>query len=199
MTTPGIRPTILVPGFAGGSLPFRPFRDELRARGIAADDWERAPFLYRRPIAWHAERLAESIRSRPDDGLTLVGWSMGGFISVAAALDTRLQTRVRRIIAFGTPWNGTWAARLGVLTDPILRLHVREMRPASPVVRDLAGALHGPRPWDFHALNGTLDLLARAPMRTLQPAWCHTGPWWHRSLLWDSSLFDRLHKLILLP
>ncbi|HJV33075.1 MAG TPA: alpha/beta hydrolase, partial [Patescibacteria group bacterium] len=196
MRIPGRHPTILVPGFAGGTMPFRPFRDELRARGVDADGWERAPVLYRRPIAWYAARLAASIRARPDDGLTLVGWSMGGFVSVAAALDTTVWRRVRRIITFGTPWNGTWAARLGLLADPILRLNVREMRPGSPVVHDLVDALHGPRPWDFHAVNGTLDLLARAPMRRLRPEWCHTGPWWHRSLLWDSNLFDLIHRLI---
>lgn len=194
-----LRPTILVPGFAGGSLPFRPFREGLRARGVAADDWDRAPFVYRRPIAWHAAVLAASIRARPDVDLTLVGWSMGGFVSVAAALDPTVRRRVRRIITFGTPWDGTWAARLGVLTDPLLRFNIREMRPGSPLVRDLAAALRDPRPWDFQAVNGTLDLLARAPMRSLDPRWCHTGPWWHRSLLWDSGLFELIHKLIVMP
>lgn len=195
-----IRPTILVPGFAGGSLPFRPFRDELLARGVAAEHWGRAPFVYRRPIDWYAERLAHDIQAHPSDDLTLVGWSMGGLIAVSAMFHPYASRRVRRIVTFGTPWNGTWAARLGLLTDPLLRFNVREMRPGSALIDELTAFLHrGPRAWDFQALNGTKDLLARAPMRRLRPEWCHTGPWWHRSLLWDSSLFDLIHRLILEP
>jgi len=195
---PGSNPTILVPGFAGGKTLFHPFRDDLRARGIAAECWELAPFVYRRRIAWYGELLAQTVAEHGDDGVTLVGWSMGGFVSVAAALEPSVRGRIRRVITFGTPWNGTWAARIGVITDHVLRLHVREMRPGSPVIRGLIDGL-GDRPWDFHAVNGTYDPLARAPMRALDPAWCHTGPWWHRSLLGDAGLFDLIHRLIKLP
>lgn len=196
----GIRPTILVPGFAGGNLPFRPFRDELQARGVAAEHWSRAPYVYRKPVDWYAERLAHDIHAHPADELTLVGWSMGGLVAVAAMFRGYASMRVRRIITFGTPWNGTWAARLGLLTDPLLRFNVREMRPGSALIGELTAFLHrGPRPWDFHAFSGTKDLLARAPMRRLKPEWCTTGPWWHRSLLWDSSLYDLIHKRILEP
>ena len=199
MNSAGRHPTILVPGFAGGKTFFHPCRDELRARGIAAEGWELAPILYRRPIAWYAERLARTVAEHGDRPLTLVGWSMGGFVSVAAALDPSVAGRIPRVITFGTPWNGTWAAHLGIVADRLLGLHVSEMRPGSPVVRALVDGLHAPRPWDFRAVNGTLDLVARAPMRSLPPAWCDTGPWWHRSLIWDSNLFDLIHRLIELP
>jgi pimeloyl-ACP methyl ester carboxylesterase len=199
VSKPGTHPTILVPGFAGGKTLFHPFRDELRARGIAAEGWELAPILYRRPIAWYAERLATTVAEHEARELTLVGWSMGGFVSVAAALDASVRRHIRRVITFGTPWNGTWAARIGLVTDRLLGLNVREMRPGSPVVRALVDALHGPRPWDFRAVNGTYDLLARAPMRGLDPDWCHVGPWWHRSLLGDARLFDLIHSLIAAP
>ena len=119
MKSAGRNPTILVPGFAGGKMLFHPFRDEMRARGIAAEGWELAPILYRRPIAWYAERLGQTVLEHDARGLTLVGWSMGGFVSVAAALDPAVARRVRRIITFGTPWNGTWAARIA---ENIIRL-----------------------------------------------------------------------------
>lgn len=199
MRIPGTHPTILVPGFAGGKTLFHPFRDELRARGVAAEGWELAPFLYRRRIAWYAEELARTVVEHGLDDITLVGWSMGGFVSTAAALHPSARDRIRRVITFGTPWNGTWAARFGLITDRLLGLNVREMRPGGAVVRDLVHDLHAPRPWDFHAVNGTYDILARPPMRSLPPEWCTTGPWWHRSLLADARLFDLIHRLITLP
>jgi pimeloyl-ACP methyl ester carboxylesterase len=200
LTANGIRPTILVPGFIGGKLSFRPFRDYLRQRGIDAHSWSQAPFLYRRPLERYAARLADHIVARDMTDLTLVGWSMGGFVSAVAALYPDVARRVRRVITFGTPWDGTWAARVGLVTDRMLGLNVRQMRPGSSTVIELVELLHfEERPWDFWAVNGWQDALARAPQKNLKAEWCRTGAWNHRSLLWHPDLFDLIHKLIILP
>ena len=207
MTLSGQNPTILVPGFAGGNAFFRPFREASRSRGIAAVCWERAPLVYRRRIAWHGKRLSEdllSLRETSGEPLTCVGWSEGGLIAVSAMQHLSAAIRnpedvVRRVITFGTPFDGTWAARLGGFFDRLLRLSVREMEPGSPVLKAQVAFLHRPRRWKFDAISGTLDVLVRAPQTCLDPAWCQHGPWDHSALFWHPGLFDLIHRLILLP
>lgn len=200
-------PTVLVPGFAGGNAFFVPFREASRLRGIDAACWERSPIVYRRGIAWHGKRLAEDLlrlRETRDVPLTGVGWSEGGLIMASAMRHLSEEFRnpediVRRVIAFGSPFDGTWAASVAGRLDRILRLSVREMRPGSPVLKSLVGFLHRPRAWDFHALSGTYDLLVPAPQESLDPSWCHQGPWDHTALFWHPGLFDLIHTLIELP
>lgn len=200
MNAKGIRPTILVPGFIGGQLSLRPVRDALVSRGVAARCWPGAPFIYRRPFEWYAARLADYIIDQDETDLTLVGWSMGGFVSVVAALYPDVASRVRRVITFGTPWDGTWAARAGLIADHLLGLNVRQMRPGSPTVIELVEFLRfTERPWSFYAVNGWRDSLASAPQRGLPNEWRHTGNWHHSSLLWDQDLFELIHTLITRP
>lgn len=207
MSFTGPNPTVLVPGFAGGNAPFAPFREACLARGIDAVSWERAPLVYRRRIAWHGKRLAEDLlrlREKSDVPLTGVGWSEGGLIFTSALQHLSAEFGnpediVRRIITFGTPFDGTWAASLGGLLDRLLQLSVREMRPGSPVLSALVAFLHRPRRWDFQAVTGTLDVLVHAPQTSLDAAWCHQGPWDHTALFWHHGLFDLIHTLIERP
>jgi pimeloyl-ACP methyl ester carboxylesterase len=190
---------LLVPGFAGGKTFFLPFRDDLRSRGHQADCWHRVPFIYRQPIAYYGNRLARDIVKHPANELVLVGWSMGGLICVEAMSHPEAAAKVRRVIAYASPFNGTWAARVGYLLDHITGFNVSEMAPGSPKLAALADILHADRSWDFLAINGTRDALASAPMKSLHPAWCQTGPYDHRSLLWNPVLFELIHKLICKP
>jgi hypothetical protein len=206
LTFTGTNPTILVPGFAGGNAFFKPFRDACRERGIDAACWERAPLVYRKRIAWHGQRLSDDLlRLRAGSGvpLTVVGWSEGGLIAVSAMRHLTAAVRnphdvVGKVIAFGTPFDGTWAARVAGAFDRLLRLSVREMRPGSPVLASLTAFLHRPRRWKFHAVHGTLDVLVAAPPESLDPAWCQLGPWDHTALFWHPGLFDLIHRLIVL-
>ena len=207
MKATGTHPTILVPGFAGGNTLFKPFRDELRSRGVAADCWARAPFVYRRRIDWYGRRLADDLlrlRETSAGPLTGVGWSEGGLIFVSAMRHLSAEygnpeAIVRGVVTFGTPFDGTWAARFGAVFDRFLRLNVREMRPGSPTLDRQVAFLHEPRRWTFHAAQGTRDLLVRAPQKRLDPSWCHYGLWDHKALLWHPGLFDLIHKLIEQP
>ena len=190
---------ILIPGFLGGTSFFLPFRDHLRSQGLMADAWERTPFVYGRPLAWYAERLARDIIANPAKQVVLIGWSMGGLIAVEVMRNPQVAAKVRRVIAFASPFDGTWAARVGGMFDPLTRFNVRQMAPGSPELAALADFLREPRAWDFHAINGKRDWLAPGPLQSIDPS-CHsTGHYDHRSLLYDPTLFDLIHKLILLP
>jgi pimeloyl-ACP methyl ester carboxylesterase len=183
-------------------------QEDLRQRDVDTYDWPRAPFLYRRPINFHGRRLAEDIlklREKLDEPITLVGWSEGGLISVSSMMQSIIQTHdnpekiVRRVITFGTPFHGAWSAEIGWLVDPLLGTSIREMRPSSPTLKKQVSFLHEPRSWDFQAIFGTNDLLVRPRQPDLDPSWCHYGPWYHRSPLYDSSLYELIHRLITTP
>lgn len=199
---------MLVPGFLGGQLSLRPLQEALRQCDVDTHDWPRAPFLYRKPINFHGRHLAEDIlklREKLDEPITLVGWSEGGLVSVSSMMQSIIRVYdnpeeiVCRVITFGTPFHGAWSAELGWLVDPLLRTSIREMRPGSPTLKKQVSFLHKPRAWDFQAIFGTNDLLVRPRQPDLNPAWCHYGPWYHRSPLYDSSLFDLIHRLITDP
>lgn len=190
---------VLVPGFAGGDTFFLPFRDELRAQGLGAEAWSGSPLVYRRAIAWYGEKLACDLLTHEASELTLVGWSMGGLVSLEAMRHREAAAKVRRVIAYATPFDGTWAARLGGWLDPLTRLHVREMAPGSPKLAELVELVHAPRGWDFRAVNGTRDWLARGPLKSLDAKFCLNGDFDHRSLLWNPELFRLIHSLIVEP
>lgn len=198
-------PTVLVPGFLGGRLSLRPLQEALTQCDIDIHDWPRAPFLYRRPISHHGQHLAEDVlrlRETLEEPITVFGWSEGGLVSVDAMMQSLLRDRkdpeavVRRIITFGTPFHGALSAELGWIIDPLLHTCIREMRPGSPTLKKQISFLHEPRAWDFQAIFGTNDLLVRPLQPDLDPSWCQYGPWYHRSPLYDSSLFKLIHRLI---
>ena len=64
---------------------------------------------------------------------------------------------------------------------------------------ELVDIVHSRRYWDFYAINGTRDWLARGPLKSLDPYHCMTGPFDHRSLLWNPDLFDLIHSLVIEP
>ena len=197
---------LLVPGFAGGQTLLRPCRDELRTRGVPAENWSRAPFVYRRPIDWHGARLADDIEKLANQRGQLIGfgWSEGGHVWISAMqrLSERFynpQDLVGRVITFGTPFDGTWAAYPGLALDLVLRTNIREMRPGSRLLKAQLAFLRQPRKWDFQAIGGTRDLLARGRQKGLDPAWCHLGPFDHKAPLYDPRFFDLIHRLIIMP
>lgn len=201
MKAPRSHPTLLISGFAGGSLPFIPLQRTLRRRGIAADRWN-SPLVYTASILEYAERLSLDILRfyGPEDPVTLVGWSMGGFISLQAALDPEAASCVRRIIAYGTPFEGTWAANAGIVLDSVGITHILEMTPGSAYLKRLRHDLaHVPRDWDFRAINGRFDALARGPLRSLPLESRLSGPFFHVSPIFDPRLHRLIGDLVLRP
>ncbi len=206
MTTDN-QPIVLIPGFAGGNASIAPLRNELRDRRFDATYWMNSPLLYRRPLATYGAQLAkDALRQREatDQPLTLLGWSQGGLVAVSAMRHLteaygNPHEIVRKVITYGTPFNGTWAAQPAILFDHILRLHARELRRGHATLKALVGFLHHPRGWHFHAIHGNRDTLVSTKQPGLKPEWCHTGPFDHLAPIYDPTLFELIHRLILAP
>ena len=96
------RSVILLPGFGGGPRSLMALKRYLRRRGHAADDWG----LGRN--TGHVAELRAALQGRVEarvratgEPVTLVGWSLGGYIAREFAREH--PARVRRIVTLGSP------------------------------------------------------------------------------------------------
>jgi pimeloyl-ACP methyl ester carboxylesterase len=194
-------PTLLLPGIVGGSLSLLPLQRALRKRGIAAHIWP-APPAMPKSIAHYALRVRASIASfrRKHPGLlTLIGYSLGGHIAVMALRDPEAASAVHQVIAFGTPFDGTWLARGSTFLGIPWLKSPAEIVPGSPLLETIRRVIRDPdRQWQIAIVNGSLDPLAPFPQKTVADhvELALDGPYLHTSLVTDRSLHAKIADLI---
>jgi len=135
-------PVVLVHGLVDNRSVFAVMRRSLRRRGFAqVCSWNYSPL--QRDVQSAAEALGRHIervcRETGHDRVHVVGHSLGGL--VARYLVQRLggDERVESLVTLGTPHAGSrWAH---VLPTPL----VRQLRPGSPLIRELASPAPGCR------------------------------------------------------
>jgi triacylglycerol lipase len=135
-------PVVLVHGLVDNRSVFTVMRRALRRRGFAqVCTWNYSPL--QRDVESAAEALGRHIErvclETGHERVHVVGHSLGGL--VARYLVQRLggDGRVESLVTLGTPHAGTrWAH---VLPTPL----VRQLRPGSPLIRELAGPARGCR------------------------------------------------------
>jgi triacylglycerol lipase len=135
-------PVVLVHGLVDNRSIFTVMRRSLRRRGFAqVCTWNYSPWL--RDVESAAAALGEHIericQQTGHERVQVVGHSLGGL--VARYLVQRLggDRRVESLVTLGTPHGGTWWAHL--LPTPL----VRQLRPGSPLLRELAAPAPGCR------------------------------------------------------
>jgi len=137
-------PVVLVHGLVDNRSIFTVMRRALRRRGFAqVCTWNYSPL--QRDVESAAEALGRHIericRETGHERVHVVGHSLGGL--VARYLVQRLggDRRVESLVTLGTPHAGTrWAA---LLPTPL----VRQLRPGSPMIRELAEPAPACRTW----------------------------------------------------
>jgi hypothetical protein len=135
-------PVVLVHGMVDNRSVFAVMRRSLRRRGFAqVCSWNYSPFQRdvesaAAALGAHLERICHETGH---DRVHVVGHSLGGL--VARYLVQRLggDRRVDTLVTLGTPHAGTMWAHL--LPTPL----VRQLRPGSPLLRDLAEPAPGCR------------------------------------------------------
>ncbi|WP_369146030.1 lipase family alpha/beta hydrolase [Streptomyces sp. R44] len=140
---PGSRPVVLLHGFVDNRSVFVLLRRSLTRHGRdCVESLNYSPLTCDlRAAAELLGRRVDEIRARTGhDEVDIVGHSLGGLIARYYVQRLGGDTRVRTLVTLGTPHSGTTVA-------PLADAHplVRQMRPGSEVLRELAGPAPGCR------------------------------------------------------
>jgi pimeloyl-ACP methyl ester carboxylesterase len=135
-------PVLLVHGFIDNHSIFTVMRRSLRRRGFAhVCSWNYSPFLTdvargAADLGEHLERLCEQTGH---ERVHVVGHSLGGLLARYHVQRQGGDRRVESLMTLGTPHGGSLLAHL--LPTPL----VRQLRPGSPVLQELAEPAPGVR------------------------------------------------------
>ena len=195
-------PTLLLCGIAGGSASLLPLRRKLRRSGVYAQRWF-APLVLTRSVSYYAQHVRKriaKIHSRTGQKVTLVGWSLGGLIAVMAMQDPLTASQVRRVITFGSPFDGTVLAHAGKFLGLQLLEGAKDALPESETLETLRKIVADPgRQWEFVTINGSLDPLAKYPLRTIKADKALNGPFTHLAPFTSKVLQSKIVQLIRWP
>lgn len=127
-------PVILVPGYRDNSMVFRRLTQYLRDSAFDVHALTLQPSDGRLPLNQLAEQIAAYVEATFSDGrpLDFVGFSMGGLVLRYYLQRLGGLARAERLVTLGSPHRGTWMAYYSG------RPGVRQMRPGSPFLQDLA-------------------------------------------------------------
>ncbi|MGY1635095.1 esterase/lipase family protein [Geodermatophilus sp. SYSU D00742] len=135
-------PVVLVHGLVDNHSIFAVMRRSLRRRGFAhVCSWNYSPLLTdlargARALGDHLERVCEQTGH---ERVHVVGHSLGGLIARYHVQRQDGDRRVESLVTLGTPHQGSVLAHL--VPTPL----VRQLRPGSPVLRELAEPAPGVR------------------------------------------------------
>ncbi|HEX5566022.1 MAG TPA: alpha/beta fold hydrolase [Streptomyces sp.] len=158
----GRPPVLLIHGFVDNRSAFTLLR-----RSLARNGWHDICALNYSPLTCDIRRAAERLGGYVEEfcvrtgrrRIDVVGHSLGGLIARYYVQRTGGDARVRTLVTLGTPHSGTRLATL-LSVHPIMR----QLRPESEVIQELAGPAPGCRT-RFVAFWSDLDLLM-APVET---------------------------------
>ena len=135
-------PVVLVHGLIDNRSIFTVMRRSLRRRGFKhVCSWNYSPLLTdvargARQLGEHIERICEQTGH---ERVHVVGHSLGGLIARYHVQRQRGDERVESLVTLGTPHSGSMLAH--VVPTPL----IRQLRPGSPVLRELAEPAPGCR------------------------------------------------------
>ncbi|MFD2090263.1 esterase/lipase family protein [Blastococcus deserti] len=128
-------PVLLVHGLVDNRSVFSVMQRSLRRRGFAhVGTWNYSPFLtdVARGATHLGARIERLCEQTGHDRVHVVGHSLGGLIARYHVQRQRGDRRVASLVTLGTPHRGSILAHAAV--TPL----IRQLRPGSPVLRELA-------------------------------------------------------------
>ncbi len=165
-------PVILVHGYLASRTLMLPMKWRLQRHGLDAHTVD-SPFLNltdvhvcTRKMADEVERVLQTCGASQCD---LVGVSLGGFMALEYVKHMGGAPRVRKLIAIGTPFAGTWASVPAVATLGLISRAAWQTMPRSDYVEELAeGDL--PEGVECHSIYASKDPVAPANSCRLEGA-----------------------------
>jgi len=131
---------ILVHGYLSPKSFLLPLKWRLERRGFDAHLVDLSPLAIRdvRVLARQLGDSVERVLSRTGaERCILVGVSLGGFVALYYVKHLGGADRVRRVVAMGAPFQGTWFALLGVPFLGAVSRGVWQSLPTSPLLSEL--------------------------------------------------------------
>jgi len=184
-------PVILVHGIDDTVARLRHLRKYLEAGGLAVHCFNLVPNHGEAPLAELAQQLAGYVQANfaVQDGIDLVGFSMGGLVSRFYIQRLGGIHRVRKFVSIATPHRGTGTAYLR--NNP----GARNMRPGSAFLQDLNRDVAMLRSLSFTSIWTPLDLMIVPASSSCLPVGqsVRVWSWAHPFLVRDS----RVLKLVL--
>ncbi|KIG14157.1 putative secreted lipase [Enhygromyxa salina] len=142
-TRPELPPVVLVHGFMGTRGTMLPLTRRFQADGRVVFSYAYGTFNLA-SIRRSAENLTTHLRTICEelevDRVDLVGYSMGGLISLHSIKFLQGHRYVRNLVMMGSPLRGTWAGLAGVATVGAFSPSVWQVLPGSPFLEDLLAA-----------------------------------------------------------
>lgn len=142
-TQPGQPPVILCHGFLGTRGTMLPMTKRFQADGRVVFSYHHGRFQMRslrssaQGLVDQLERLQNELGVEQFD---VVGFSMGGLVSLHAVKFLQASRMVRRLALLGAPVEGTWVGLAGAAVIGALSQSVWQVLPMSPFLRDLRDA-----------------------------------------------------------
>jgi triacylglycerol lipase len=184
-------PVILVHGIDDTVARLHHLQKYLEAGGLAVHCFNLAPNHGEAPLAELAQQLAGYVQANfaVQDGIDLVGFSMGGLVSRFYIQRLGGIHRVRKFISIATPHRGT---RTAYLRD---NPGARNMRPGSVFLKDLNRDVAMLAGLSFTSIWTPLDLMILPTSSSRLPVGQSVRVWsWAHPLLVRNS---RVLKLVL--
>lgn len=124
-------PVVIVPGFCGRPRSFRRMRDRIAMAGhpvfVFESGWQMGS------IPRKSRELSELLSRHGLEEVIVVGHSMGGLIAAEAMI--RGENRIKRMIAVGVPFHGSYLALAGlVLLVALLSFCISDSRVSVPLM-----------------------------------------------------------------
>jgi triacylglycerol lipase len=155
----GHPPVLLLHGFLGTRGSMWLLERRLLDDGFTVVSYRLGPFNSG-SIIKSAEKVARRVEALLESAgveeLDVVGHSMGGLIALHYVRSLGGAARVRRLVALGTPFSGTWVAGVGVVAMGLLSPGTWQLLPGHPLLKELR---EGPLPGNvrFYTIRGTRD------------------------------------------
>ena len=140
---PGSPPVVLAHGFMGTRGTMIPLTQRFQSDGRVVFSYHHGTFQLRslrasaQQLVDHLARLERELGVHQVD---MVGFSMGGLITLHAIKFLQAQRWIRRVALLGSPTSGTWVGLAGVGTVGLVSPSVWQVLPTSPFLRDLRDA-----------------------------------------------------------
>lgn len=190
-------PVVMVPGYRDDATVFTRLVRHLRQAGFQVHPITLVPSDGRAPLDELAHQVADFVdRTFPGpQALDFLGFSMGGIVLRYYLQRLGGLRRAHRFVTLGSPHNGTWAAYGSN------RPGVRQMRPGSPLLEDLARDVHRLEKIHFTSIWTPLDLTILPAKSSAMPVGRQVRLYvpYHRALVTDRRAMQHVVRALQEP